>query len=458
MKSFFLASLAVLLSWVPLGSAAAASMATAPAHPIRVLILDGQSGGPYHDWKLTTSVLKRELEDAGIFEVTVATSPQTGEDFSSFHPDFASCQVVVSNLDAPDWPPALEEQLEQFVRGGGGLVVVHAADNAFPDWPAWNRMTGIGGWRGRTEKAGPYWYFKDGKLVSDTTPGPAGSHGARLPYQVTTRAPQHPIMRGLPPVWMHAPDELYATLRGPGEQMTVLATAHSDPANKGTGRDEPSLLVVSYGKGRVFHTVMGHDVMALSGVGFITTFLRGTEWAATGKVTQKVPADFPTADSVSYRAGIAEMDPHFGGGAPAPAADADSRFNAAAGPALAAMRRRAGELNITGVAVVAYFEGDDIQSWSSKMLVVGKRKDPATTTDKGNNLIGIVYAKAAEMADTLKDSGSHVRPPMTGEFGWEGGVIVRGRTGWCIAAFSGGKSEDDVQVSRAGATALAGGL
>ena len=105
---------------------------------------------------------------------------------------------------------------EQYVKNGGGLVVVHAADNAFANWPAYNEMIGVGGWRGRNEKAGPMWYYKDGKLVSDPTPGSAGSHGARNPYQVTGQDPQHPILKGLPKVWMHAGDELYATLRGPG--------------------------------------------------------------------------------------------------------------------------------------------------------------------------------------------------------------------------------------------------
>src|ERR1700727_194856 len=85
-------------------------------------------------------------------------------------------------------------------------------------------------------------------------------------------------------------------------------------------------------------------------------------------------------------------------------------FDEVANAALLAMRQRAGELGITGAAVVAYFEGDSIQSWSSKMLVVGRMKDDPSATSKGSNLLAIAYSKAAEMADTLKDSGSQVRP------------------------------------------------
>ena len=279
--------------------------------PIRVLLLDGESAGVYHNWKVTTPVLRRELEETGLFQVTVITAPASGGDFSGFDPKFNKYQVIVSNLDSPDWPENLRVQFEEYVRAGGGLVVVHAADNSFPNWPAYNLMIGIGGWRNRDEHAGPYWYLKDGKLTSDSTPGKAGTHGARLPFQVVAQVPDHPILRGLPPVWMHAADELYGTLRGPGQNMTVLATAHSDPQNKGSGKDEPMLMVLSYGKGRIFHTPMGHDTAALSCIGFMTIFQRGTEWAATGKVSQKAPAHFPGADSVSYRVDIASMDPEF---------------------------------------------------------------------------------------------------------------------------------------------------
>jgi uncharacterized protein len=287
-----------------------ASGSPAPAAgPIRLMLLDGQSGGPYHAWQLTTPVLKKELEETGLFQVDVVTAPASGGDFSNFKPEFANYQAVVFNLDSPEWPPALMNGFEQYVNSGGGVVIVHAADNAFPNWKAFNEMIGIGGWRNRNENAGPLWYYKEGKLVSDPAPGPAGSHGNRLPFLVTAQDSEHPILKGLPKMWMHAGDELYATMRGPGQNMKVLATAHSDPANHGTGRDEPMLMVLSYGKGRIFHTTMGHDIPALSCVGFIVTLQRGAEWAATGKVTQKMPAGFPTATTVSTRPDIGAMQP-----------------------------------------------------------------------------------------------------------------------------------------------------
>ncbi len=311
-QRFFAAFLAL---WAAFGLQASSQAASRT--PIQVMLLDGQSAGPYHNWRLTTPILKRELEETGLFAVTVVTAPANG-DFSAFHPDFAHYQVVVSNYDAPDWPAELKSQFEDFIRNGGGLVSVHAADNAFPGWAAYNEMIGIGGWRRRNETAGPIWNYDGGKLAPDTAPGPAGDHGLRRPFRITVRAPQHPIMKGLPTEWMHTADEMYGRLRGPGANMTVLATAFGDPANRGTGHDQPMLMVLQFGKGRIFHTTLGHDALALACIGFATTFQRGTEWAATGRVTQKVPRTFPTADTVSYRADIAAMDPQLARGTSAP--------------------------------------------------------------------------------------------------------------------------------------------
>jgi hypothetical protein len=136
---------------------------------------------------------------------------------------------------------------------------------------------------------------------------------------------------------------------------------------------------------------------------------------------------------------------------------AAKKFDAAAQAALAAMKSRAAQLNISGVAVVAFAPGDTIEGWSSEMAVVGHMTD-TKASEKGNNLLGIAYAKASEMARTTKDSGTSGLTPMTGEFGWQGGVMAKTDKGFIIVAFSGGKSEDDVEVSKAGLGVLKSGL
>jgi type 1 glutamine amidotransferase len=261
---------------------------------LRVLIIDGQNN---HDWKATTPLLKTALEDAGIFSVEVATSPPTGADMRDFRPKFADYDVVVSNYNGDRWSKETEREFEAFVRGGGGFVSVHAANNAFTEWPEYNRMIGIGGWYGRTEKHGPYVYLDEkGKTVRDTSPGPGGHHGPQHEFAIRTRDAKHPIMKGLPEQWMHTKDELYDSLRGPAEDMHILATAYSSPEFGGTDRHEPMLMTLEYGKGRIFHTVLGHADYSMNCIGFVTTLQRGAEWAATGKVTIKVPKDFPNAE------------------------------------------------------------------------------------------------------------------------------------------------------------------
>ena len=281
--------------WVALWSSALS------AEALKVLLIDGQNN---HDWRSSTPHLKKVLEASGRFTVEVVTFPGKGGDMASVHPTLDGVKAVLSNYNGDLWPSEFRSNLVNFVRAGGGFVSVHAADNAFANWPEYNEMIGVGGWEGRSEKSGPWLYWED-KIVRDLTPGPGGSHGAQHAYKMVTREPHHPIMEGLPTEWMHAKDELYDRLRGPAKNVTVLATAYSDPATRGTGKNEPLLFAISFGSGRVFHSALGHnngpDLTSQKCVGFITTLLRGTEWAATGKVTIPIPADFPTATEVHSR-------------------------------------------------------------------------------------------------------------------------------------------------------------
>ena len=286
-------------SWLhALGVWAVMTVIAVAAPPHKALIVDGQNG---HKWAETSPVLKKVLEETGLFTVDVATSPAKGEDMSGFKPNFAAYDVVISNYQGDSWPEETNDALVEYVKGGGGLVIHHFACAAFPNWKQYNEMIGLGGWGGRNEQAGPYVRWRDGQIVRDTAPGRGGGHGPMQPFQIVVREPNHPITKGLPEAFMQVPDELYGWLRGPAENLTVLATAFAPKELGGAGEHEPLLFTVKYGDGRVFQNALGHTPVELASVAFIATFQRGVEWAATGEVTQKVPDDFPTADKASVR-------------------------------------------------------------------------------------------------------------------------------------------------------------
>ncbi len=290
LRSLWFASLFALLC-------SATTFAAEPA--LQALIIDGQNN--HMNWPQTTQMMKSYLEESGLFQVDVVTTAPKGTD-ESFKPDFKKYDVVVSNYNGADWPKETQQAFIDYLKNGGGFVVVHAANNSFGDWKEYNEAIGLGGWGGRNEKSGPYVFVdSEGKVIRDSSPGSGGHHGPQHPFSIVVRDPEHPITKGMPREWMHVQDELYDLLRGPGENMHILATAYADKAKGGSGRHEPMLFTIEYGKGRVFHTPMGHGNNSQECVGFITTLVRGAEWAATGKVTTKIPQDFPTADETSQR-------------------------------------------------------------------------------------------------------------------------------------------------------------
>ncbi len=264
---------------------------------MRALIIEGQNN--HKNWMETTPILQSHLQETGLFQVDVVRTPATGKSMENFRPDFGRYDLVVSNYNGDEWPDVTKNNFERFIAAGGGLVSVHAADNAFASWRAYNEMIGLGGWEDRTEAHGPYVYFdKNGELIRDTTAGKGGHHGEKHEFMVQIRDRQHPITSGLPERWMHVKDELYDQLRGPASNLNILATAYSDPATKGTGRHEPILMSIRYGQGRIFHTTLGHLNESMQGLGFKITLQRGAEWAASGVVSQPIPLVLPSPDEV----------------------------------------------------------------------------------------------------------------------------------------------------------------
>jgi uncharacterized protein len=258
-----------------------AQQPAAPAGPpkIQVLIITGQNG---HNWRGTTPILRKILEDTEKFEVHVT------EEFRGGGPEtLKPYDLVVLNYqdrgNRPElrWGDRADKALVDFVNSGKGLVVYHFSMAAFDGWTEYEKMSAAN-WR-------PNY----------------GHHSAPHNYVVEIKDQEHPITKGLKLSFPQANDELYSNLRWqPAGSYHVLATAYDDHALyaasrtdarapqplEGTGANEPMLWTVDYGKGRVFTTALGHDVEQVQTPAFTTTFARGAEWAATGKVTLPIPA------------------------------------------------------------------------------------------------------------------------------------------------------------------------
>lgn len=321
------------LSFLLAAIALAAPFAHADEPRIKALIVDGRNN---HDWEITTDALRAILESTERFAVSTSTAPElkaprnprkpkteeatvladfetyeaafksltapAGEtlatQWESWNPDFQAHDVVILNYNGPNWPEPMKQAFLEYVKGGGGVLLVHAANNAFRDWEEFNQIIGMG-WRpapsGKALKIDP----ETGKTFWDKTAGNS-AHGSKHPFQITVRKAHHPIMSGIPPVWMHGHDELYHNMRGPAGNITILSSAYSDPEQGGTGQHEPITWEVAYGKGKAIVTSMGHfwpgdeSWDGLHCLGFQTLVARSCEYLATGKVIIPVPDAFPT--------------------------------------------------------------------------------------------------------------------------------------------------------------------
>lgn len=267
--------------------ALSASTSYAQKKVIKTMMIAGQDGSHY--WRGACEAMKQILENSGMFKVDFVFTPDFGGDINTFKPDFAKYNLVVVNYGGEVWPEPVQKAFENYVADGGGVVIIHSSVVPMAGWKAYNEIIGMGAWEGRNEKDGPYLYWKEGKYVYDYTPGYAGYHGLQHETILEHRAPEHPILKGLPIRWKHFKDEIYTRLRGPVRNVEILATAYE------RGRHEPLMWTVKWGKGRVFVDLLGHCgndpnmIYSMECTGFQVTLLRGAEWAATGEVTPRRP-------------------------------------------------------------------------------------------------------------------------------------------------------------------------
>ncbi len=266
MKLSISLSLVLAFVWVSssLGRGQSRPQKTSP-QKLQVLLLTGENN---HDWKWTSKEIAGFLDRSGRFSVRVEPHPAAflregnWRAFDVFFVDYNSAFTSKKR-----WGEEAEKHLLEAVREGKGLVLLHSANNSFPGWDAWAELAGL------------VWRNKSG-------------HGRFHSFDLTWEQPEHPILKGMPRMYKH-PDELYHRLVNPrGVSFQVLAKALSSRASGGTGKREPMVLVHEFGKGRVFHTTLGHvwpgslkSRASIQDPLLRLLLARGTEWAATGEVT-----------------------------------------------------------------------------------------------------------------------------------------------------------------------------
>lgn len=288
-----------LAGWIMVSACA---LAAGAERPIKVMLIGGQNN---HDWKKSTPFMKELLDKGGHFAATVANAPSQGAsqaEWDAWQPQFGQFACVVLDYNGQMWPERVKKDFVDYVRGGGGVLVVHAANNSFTGWKEFEQMVGLL-WRGRDYGASLY-VDDEGKIVREEPgKGRGMGHGGQYDWKMIVRDTDHPITRDMPVHWMHKQDELYHGQRGPAENVHILLTAYSDPAGGrgGTGKHEPIVFWVPYGHGKVVTNLMGHvgALDCMKCVGFKVLLYRACEWLATGKCVTPIPGNFPTPEKTS---------------------------------------------------------------------------------------------------------------------------------------------------------------
>jgi type 1 glutamine amidotransferase len=227
---------------------------------IQVLLLSGSNN---HNWRQTTPLLESIYKGSSLFEVEITNQPDT-----LVYKDLKKFDAILSNWNSwPDnnlrWPEETENGILKYLEEGGGLVFFHSSTSAFYTWPEFKKIS-TGAW------------------VEDTW------HGRTNPTKVTIENQEHPITKGLSGFYIF--DELWINAEQ-NDRFQVLGNAINEEALDKVFENQPAIFVSDYGKGRIFHTLLGHDTRAMRNTGFQTLMLRGTEWAATSKVSLPIPKE-----------------------------------------------------------------------------------------------------------------------------------------------------------------------
>lgn len=255
---------------------------------IRILIITGAAPYGYHDWERNIEVIEPRLKAFGMTDIDYHIARGL-EDWRKWEGDYSDYDAIVIIYYWSQAPEGELEKLDRYIRDGGGLLVVHSALAGFWNQEIFDQWTGIAYREHEPDYGYNLAFDNEGKqMIRSPGEGGGSAHAPIGTFLIHAQTPDHPIMKGLPEIWMQSADELYYNLRGPNTDLEVLAVAEAPD-----GTYAPQVWVRNHNAGRVFCLTPGHQESSASSVGFITLLARGIEWVATGEVTLDVPSNFP---------------------------------------------------------------------------------------------------------------------------------------------------------------------
>jgi len=221
----------------------------------RILIITGEDG---HKWRETTPILKAQIEQDSRMHVEVLDDLKKLEttDLSPY-----AALILHFKNDDPNIPGrSAFDALSNYVRKGGGLVIVHYASCAFNEFGDDYRALA-----GRSCPTKKEW-------KRNPLPRQMRGHDPFGQFTVHIVRHDHPITQGL--VDFETTDELYTYLAGE-TPINTLAEATS----KVDGNVYPMAFTLMVGEGRVFHIPLGHN-QSIGLPGTAQLLRRGTAWVA----------------------------------------------------------------------------------------------------------------------------------------------------------------------------------
>ncbi len=228
-----------------------------PKYPRKLLVFTLCKAFVHSSIPLAAETMKWMGEKTGAFEAVLSDDPAV---FAANNLAQYDAVLLDNTTGTLFTEPELKDSLMNFIKGGRGVIGVHAATDCFYDWPEYGEM--MGG------------YFDGHPWGSDTT------------VTVHIDDPLHPINAAFHGQSFAIQDEIYQ-FRDPYSRNNLRVLLSLDPNGTDMGRngmkradkDFAVSWLRTWGQGRVFYCSLGHNDSVFWNPAVLAHYLDGIQYA-----------------------------------------------------------------------------------------------------------------------------------------------------------------------------------